>query len=102
MKFESELSNGIFCIPYCTACKKTVWPPAEFCSYCFGLVSLKNGDFKGRIVEFSRCGKEYFCMVEFEGVIRVMAKIQHAPRINQTVKISKCGMVDGGYFFNVI
>ena len=101
MKFESELSNGRFCIPQCITCKKTVWPPAEFCNHCFGLVSLREGDFKGRVIEFSGKDKEYFCLVEFEGTIRIMAKISQVPRIDQTVKITKCGIVNGSYSFHV-
>ncbi|MFQ5476180.1 MAG: hypothetical protein ACE5DT_04025 [Nitrosopumilus sp.] len=101
MGFESELSQGIFCIPECTVCKKIVWPPSEFCNNCFGAVSLKKGDFEGKIIEFSRQNKEYFCLVEFEKNIRVMAKISQTPEIGQIVKISKCGIDNGNYFFYV-
>ncbi|MFQ5781625.1 MAG: zinc ribbon domain-containing protein [Nitrosopumilus sp.] len=102
MNFESELSNGVFCIPECNECKKIVWPPSEFCSYCFGSVSLKKGDFEGKIIEFSRQNNEYFCLVEFDNKIKIMAKISGIPKINQTVKISKCGISNGDYFFHVI
>jgi len=101
MSFESELTQGKFCIPECTVCKKIVWPPTEFCNHCFGSVSLKKGDFKGKIIEFSRQNKEYFCVVEFENIIRVMAKMTQPPEIGQIVKISECGMDDGKYFFSV-
>jgi hypothetical protein len=101
MNFESELSKGKFFIPECTICKKIVWPPAEFCSHCFGLVSLKKGEFEGKIVEFSRQDEEYFCLVEFENNIRIMAKISQIPKIDQRVKISKCGITNGSYFFYV-
>ncbi len=102
MSFESELSQGKFFIPSCTVCKKVVWPPAEFCNNCFGQVSLKKGDFEGKIIEFSRQNEEYFCIVEFENAIRVMAKILQIPEIGQMVKILKCGISNGHYFFNVI
>ncbi len=101
MNFESELSKGKFFIPECTICKKIVWPPAEFCSHCFGLVSLKKGEFEGKIVEFSRQDEEYFCLVEFENNIRIMAKISQIPKIDQRVKILKCGITNGNYFFYV-
>ena len=52
MNFESELSKGKFMIPECSVCKKIVWPPTEFCDNCFGPVSLKNGEFVGKIIEF--------------------------------------------------
>ena len=101
MNFESELSNGEFCIPECTECKKIIWPPSEFCSYCFGDMCLKKGDFEGKIIEFSRQKDHFFCIVEFENTIRIMAKMAKIPEIGQRVKISNCGMTDGQYFFQV-
>jgi len=101
MSFEFELSNGKFSIPECIVCKKIVWPSAEFCSHCFGSISLKKGDFEGKIIEFSRHGEQYFCLVEFENTIRIIAKISYTPEIDQRVKITKCGIVNGNYFFYV-
>ncbi len=101
MSFESELFQGKFCIPECIVCKKIVWPPAEFCNHCFGQVSLKKGDFEGKIIEFSRQNDEYFCIVEFENTIRIMAKISQIPKIDQIVKILKCGIVNDDCFFYV-
>ena len=75
MSFESELLQGKFCIPECTVCKKIVWPPVEFCNYCSGAVSLKKGNFKGKVIEFSRHNKEYFCIIEFENKIKLIANI---------------------------
>ncbi len=101
MSFESELLQGKFCIPECTVCKKIIWPPSEFCNHCFGQVSLKKGDYEGKIIEFSRQNEEYFCLVEFENTIRIMAKIVQIPEIGQIVKISKCGISNGNYFFYI-
>ena len=100
MNFESELSKGRFYIPLCEVCNRVVWPDADFCNHCFGRVSLKKGDFVGRIIEFSR-EKDYFCLVEFEKKIRIVAKISRKPKIGQLVKISECGIKDGNYFFKV-
>ena len=102
MSFETKLNEGIFCIPECNECKKTVWPPAEFCSHCFGTVSPKEGDFEGEIIEFSSKNGQCFCVVEFEKVFRIIATISKTPGIGQSVKISKCGISDGNYFFVVI
>lgn len=102
MNFESELIDGKFCIPECVECGKIVWPPSKFCNHCFGIVSLKQGDFEGKIIEFSSQNEQYFCMVEFEESIRIMANISKSPKIGQIVKISKCGINDGNYFFQVI
>ncbi len=102
MSFESRLSKGEFCIPECDECKKIVWPPSEFCSHCFGNVHLKEGDFEWKIIEFSRQNNQYFCMVEFENTVRIMAQISVTPKIGKSVKISKCGIDNGNYFFRVI
>ncbi len=64
-------------------------------------MSLNNGDFEGKFIEFSRQNEEYFCVVEFENTIRLMAKILQIPEIGQMVKISKCGISNGNYFFYV-
>ncbi len=102
MNFESKLSIGKFCIPECERCKKIAWPPAEFCSHCFGTVSLKEEEeVEGKIIEFSRQDKQYFCIVEFQGAIRIMANISKTPKIGQEVKILKCGIRNGNYFFQV-
>jgi len=101
LSFEFELSKGEFCIPECVSCKKIVWPFAEFCNHCFGSISLRKGDFKGKIIEFSRQDEQYFCLVEFENTIRIIAKISHTPKIDQKVKITKCGITSGNYFFYV-
>ncbi|MGI9567494.1 MAG: hypothetical protein ACR2LL_10860 [Nitrosopumilus sp.] len=100
MNFESELSKGRFCIPQCDVCKKIVWPSADFCNYCFGSVSLKKGEFEGKIIEFSQ-ETDYFCVVEFEKEIRIVARISQRPKMGQIVKISECGIKDGSYFFHV-
>lgn len=101
MNFESELSKGRFYIPECIVCKKITWPPTEFCNKCFGPISLKKGDFEGKIIEFSKQNDDYFCLVEFENTIRILAKISRMPEIGQVVKISKCGIRDDNYFFQV-
>ena len=102
MNFEEELIKGNFTIPECTLCKKIVWPPAKFCDVCYNEIRLKSGQFTGKIIEFSKQGDEYFCMVEFLDTFRLMAKIQEKPVNGQIVKISKCGILNDSYFFQVI
>ena len=101
MNFESNLSEGKFLIPECINCEKIVWPPVEFCHNCFSEVSLKERDFQGEIIEFSRKNNQYFCLVEFADKIRIMADMSETPQIGQKVKISKCGIIDENYFFQV-
>ena len=101
MSFENELEKGRFCIPECLSCKKLVWPPSEFCDKCNGETSLKKEEFEAKIIEFSRQNDDYFCIVEFYDSIRIMAKMTTCPKKDQIVKISKCGIVDGSYFFHI-
>ena len=100
MNFELELSNGVFCIPKCGNCNRVIWPPNDFCSYCLGKVILEKGNFYGKILEFSK-QDDYFCLVEFEGEVRVIAKMKQIPKIGQKVKISNCGISKGNYFFEI-
>lgn len=101
MNFETELSQGNFHIPECMRCSKIVWPPSEFCNQCFGEITFKKKIVEGRIIEFSRKNEEYFCLVEFENQIRVMAKMSNSPKIGQIVKLVKSGIAKGNYFFEV-
>ncbi|NND86989.1 MAG: hypothetical protein HKM23_06685 [Nitrosopumilus sp.] len=102
MNFDENLSNGIFLIPECTICKKIVWPPSEFCNNCFGKVSLTKSVDEGKIIEYSSNDEGYFCLVEFEKNMRIIARISEAPAIGQTVKLEKCGILEENYFFTVV
>jgi uncharacterized OB-fold protein len=102
MSFEEKLSKGQFYIPECLVCKKIIWPPSEFCAKCNGKTSLKKGEIEGKIIEFSKQNENYFCLVEFYNSIKLIAKMASSPKKNQIVKISKCGIVNGSYFFQII
>ena len=101
MNFEDELSKGKFLIPQCNKCKKIVWPPAGFCDSCFEKVVLKEKEKQGKVITFSKQKNEYFCIVEFEGNIKIMAKSKEMPKKNQTVKIFRCGIRNNNYFFEI-
>jgi len=102
MNFEDELTKGNFTIPECSSCKKIIWPPTEFCDVCYSKTCLKTGQFMGKIIEYSKQNEEYFCMVEFLDSFRLIAKKKYKPENGQIVKISKCGISEGSYFFQVI
>jgi uncharacterized OB-fold protein len=102
MNFEDELTKGNFTIPECSSCKKIIWPPTEFCDVCYSKTCLKTGQFMGKIIEYSKQNEEYFCMVEFLDSFRLIAKKKDKPENGQIVKISKCGISEGSYFFQVI
>lgn len=101
MRFAEELARGRFCIPECTACGRIAWPASDTCSMCLGKVSLRDGDFEGRVLECSRQGSRHFCLVEFEGAVRIMAEISEMPRIGQTVRMRRCDVSEGAWKFYV-
>ena len=57
MSFETELKKGNFTVAFCNKCKKTVWPPSEYCDKCFNETQLNNSNGLGKILEFSKQGK---------------------------------------------
>ncbi len=99
MSVEDELKKGNFVLGECTNCKKTIWPPADYCNVCFGRVSIKKGPSKGKIIEFSKHDESYFCLVEFEKNVRIIGNISSIPKIDQMITIKKCGVRKGNYFF---
>ena len=101
MNFEEELLKGKFLIPQCNKCKKIVWPPTGFCDNCFGEVVLKEKQKQGKVITFSKQKNEYFCVVEFEKNIKIIAKTKEEPKKNQMVDMVKCGIKNNRYFFEV-
>lgn len=100
--FEDELKNGRFVVPECPRCQKTVWPPAEFCSRCFGNVVWRTVSDAGTLIEYSAKDGKMFCIAEFDGV-RIMGTIDNdqAPAAGQKIKVSSCGF-DGSPKFTFV
>jgi uncharacterized OB-fold protein len=102
LNFESELKKGNFIISECSKCKKIVWPPSEFCNLCLGNNSWRKSSGIGKIIEFSKRGNAYFCVAEIEETIRIMCDlVSEAPKIGDQIKIIKCGISNGNYFFKI-
>ena len=101
MNFETELAKGIFVINECINCKKIIWPPSKLCNYCFNETIVREGNKKGKIIEYSKRDTEYFCLAEFEGNIRIIGTISEGtPKEDNEIEIIKCGIKDNTYFFN--
>ena len=102
MSFDERLGSKEFTVPTCTRCKKTVWPPSEYCSRCFGKTEPRRGSPKARIIEFSKKNKGYyFCLVEVEESFRIIARSKQIPTVGKTVSITECKMDDGNHFFEI-
>ena len=102
MNFKEGLKNSEFLLSECKNCKKIVWPPSEFCDKCFQKNSWKKSSGIGKVVEFSRKDRSYFCVVEIEKSIRIIGEIVSGlPKIGSKVKILECGIKNGNYFFKL-
>jgi len=53
-EFETELKAGNFVTSECSYCEKIVWPPSDYCDYCFKEVNWRKVSENGTIVELSR------------------------------------------------
>ena len=103
MNIESKLEKGVFVVGECIECKKTIWPPADYCNVCFGDVSVKQGPEYGKIIEFSKQGENYFCLAEFPENIKIIGKVSVGiPNVNQKVSVKKCGIKNNDYYFEFV
>jgi uncharacterized OB-fold protein len=93
MNFFEELKRGHFVIAECTKCHKVVWPPNDFCRFCFGEVSWRDVKEPGILVECSAKDGKKFGIVEFEGTIRVIGTISDDVEITpgKKMRVDQCG-----------
>jgi uncharacterized OB-fold protein len=72
-RFMNHLKNGTFVISYCTACRKKIWPPYEYCPTCYRRTSPVTAGKIGRIVEFSRSWLEeqevIVALINMDGIL---------------------------------
>ena len=77
----------------------------KYTSFCLenSIILPSNSSFLNDVslLQLSQ-NEEYFCVVEFGDSIRIMAKMMALPKKDQIVKISKCGISEESYFFQVI
>ena len=102
--FEEKLSRGELVIPECSACNEAIWPPNDFCSKCFGKAIWREFNQSGKILEYSKKGEQFFCLVEFANKIRLIGKISSKspnPEIGNKVRIESCGIEGTNYKFNL-
>ena len=51
-KFETELKAGNFVTSECSHCKKIVWPPSDYCDYCFKEVNWRKVSENGQLLNY--------------------------------------------------
>ena len=102
MNFETELKKGNFIISECSHCKKIIWPPSEFCNQCLGATLWRKSSGVGKIIEFSKKEEIYFCVIEIENSVRLIAElVSGEPLIGSNANIVDCGISDKNYFFKI-
>ena len=92
-QFEIELKKNNFVCSECSKCRKIVWPPSDFCSFCFGQVTWRQISRNGKLIEFSKKDNVIFCIAEFENTIRIIGELEtrlQKPIIGQDLYLVKC------------
>ena len=92
-----------FIISECTKCKKIHWPSLKYCQNCLNANTIRKGNNKGKIIEFSKNDTGYFGIVEFEGHIRMICNLNQIknPKINQEVILKRIKKNNANYSFEV-
>jgi uncharacterized OB-fold protein len=98
-KFHDFLRKGEFRVAVCTRCSKKIWPPAEFCCFCFSKTSFKKIEGIGTLIEFTTShihGKEeLFGIVDIEG-IKLIGSLSSNLSIGMKVRMVECGIRENG------
>jgi uncharacterized OB-fold protein len=97
-------------IPYCKKCKKTIWPPADYCRLCLNILSMKDYKNKnGKILEFfldkfsNKNATTIMIVVKLDQIILIgsldQEKLKKGKIKGKKVKIKKCGFIDQKIFY---
>jgi hypothetical protein len=114
--FIENIQRGNFVLPYCTRCKKNIWPPSDNCRLCLGKLSLENCNNKiGKILEIfvSKMKKNnnndndntLMILVNINEVILLgslsvnQEKQEKASLKGNLVRIKKCGFINNKIFY---
>ncbi len=101
-KFHDFIRRGEFRVAVCKRCRKKMWPPTEFCCYCFCTTSLKKIETTGTLIEFTTShiyGKEdLYGVVDMEG-IKLIGSLSANVTTGMKVRMVKCGIRENGCLF---
>jgi uncharacterized OB-fold protein len=101
-KFHDFLRKGEFRVAICTRCSKKVWPPAEFCCYCFSKTHFKKIKGIGTLIEFTTShlhgNEELFGVVDIEG-IKLIGSLSSNLSTGMKVRMVECGIRENGFAF---
>jgi uncharacterized OB-fold protein len=108
-KFIEYIEKGRFVLPYCKKCRKTMWPPGDYCKLCLNNLSLKNYRNKeGKILQFflnkfNNNTNTIIIVVELDEV-RLIGSLDQDNRNTGNIEgkkviIKKCGFIDQKIFY---
>ena len=109
-KFIEYIEKGRFVLPYCKKCRKTMWPPADYCRLCLNNLSLKDYRNKeGKILQFflnkfnNNNTNTIMIVVELDEV-RLIGSLDQDNRNTGNIEgkkviIKKCGFIDQKIFY---
>ena len=103
-EFYDFLNMGEFRIPICDNCGAKIWPPTNFCNYCYSKkIRMTKLDTNGQVIENtqSHIGKRNnLGLVEISGIRVIGILDDGAMNSGSSVKLSKCGVdTDNSPFF---
>jgi len=103
-EFYDFLNVGEFRIPICANCGTKIWPPTNFCNYCYSKkIEMSKIDTNGQIIENTQSfmGKRTnLGLVEMSGIRVIGILDDQAIKSRASVKLSKCGVnADNSPFF---
>lgn len=101
-KFHDFIRRGEFRVAVCKRCRKKMWPPTEFCCYCFSRTNLEEIETTGRLIESTTSriyGKEdLYGVVDMEG-IKLIGSLSANVTTGMKVRMVKCGIRENGSLF---
>jgi len=103
-EFYDFLNVGEFRIPICANCGTKIWPPTNFCNYCYSKkIEMSKIDTNGQIIENTQSFKgkrTNLGLVEMSGIRVIGILDDRAIKSRASVKLSKCGVnADNSPFF---
>jgi hypothetical protein len=113
LTFIENIRKGNFVLPYCKKCNKNIWPPADICRLCLGVLSIENSNNKiGQILEIfvpnilKHNNKNILMiLVEINQLILLGSvsfdqdTIERFNFKHKLVRIKKCGFIDKKIFY---
>jgi uncharacterized OB-fold protein len=101
-RFYDFIRRGEFRVAVCKGCRRKIWPPSDFCCYCFSATRLTKIRTTGRLIEFTTShiyGKEdLYGVVDMKG-IKLIGSLSTKVTTGMKVRMVECGIRENGCLF---